>query len=294
MDNLCLIRAGISQCQTPESPIQTIMKVNRMDISGQKICIICGLKKPIAAFGYTQNKINAICLMCREKNVDDGEGGSGFQVNIVDKLATIEAEQKQAQQDSIEHSEAIIERLDAQTERSHQQDSRKNYSTGLFTDHSDDDSFCNIDRQSFQKQTRETTQTKSDQAAPHSKTESHEKSKTNQTHTHFHKSLFSNNEQEQSAPGEQNAAVADHPDSDTHQKPHSRSTAKNNATMISRSLFGAKTHIPAAETLRVASGEKTAATTTQQHTETAKQPVNQTDEAATRFINTLLRSPGRR
>lgn len=250
-----------------------------MDISEQKSCLMCGTKKSIEAFRSKSGKITAICLQCLEKANDGDQGGGGFQVNIIDKLAAIALEQEQAKTEYIENFEAVTDRLDEQTERLHNQDNQKKYSSNLFNERkTGETSRTTIDNKNSQKQATETIPENSNK-------ESQAEKKTTTTTSTRQNTLFSTSENKQSIHTNQQPITTTSLDSSA----KISATDKTNAAATRSSLFAV---IPSAETLDKASGKVTQ--TAQQTTDPKTKSDNKLDDLATRFMENILRGPGRR
>ncbi len=257
-----------------------------MDISEQKSCPICGIKKPINAFRNKNGKITTICLQCLEKESDGDQGGGGFQVNIIDKLAAIAIEQEQAK------TEAATEHL-AVTERLHHPEEQKKYSSSLFNEKRTGETLRTTDNKTPQKQTTEISYNKTaGESEQNNQVALHESKTTQPTNSQYQNTLFAGDEQKQT---NKNTVQTDSTISQEHieakdPNPKSYSAEKTNAA-IRRSLFGA--NVPSAETLREASGNKTPAVV-QNNNDVKTKTENTMDALASRFIDNVLRGPGRR
>ncbi len=207
-----------------------------MDMSEQKSCIICGIKKPLSAFHHNHGKISGICLNCMRKEDESG----GFQVNIIDKLTAVSIEQAAKEAAATEHFEKVLDGLDEQTERSHQDPQKiKKYNTGLFSHEkrgSDTLRTPAADTKNMQKQVTESTNKQDTQKSDKSELESSPANKTDQTtSTRIQNNLFSNkqpsNRTEQASTVSQNNAE--------HSKSSDTSTPEKAAAAATRSsLFG--------------------------------------------------------
>lgn len=257
-----------------------------MNTSKQKYCPICGLTKPIEAFHGKNGKMGVICSQCLEKGSEEGgEGSGGLQVDIVDKLAAVALEQEQVKAEASENFDAITDRLDQQTERSHHQDHQKKYNSGLFNDKAAGEKSAGTEKNIAKKEITETIRSKTDTASENGKRESSRENKTTQAANAHQNTLFSNHEQKQS-----NAASVQVVSAEPAGNQHNTSTIEKVAAAATRStLF---TIIPPASVLNNASGNPSA--TTAQQTTNTQTDTNTLDNLATRFIENILRGPGRK
>lgn len=249
-----------------------------MDISEQKTCVICGMRKPIAAFTHHNGKISAICSNCLKTDDGDDQGGGGFQVDIIDKLAAVTLEKEETKAEAAENFETVNERLNDQTEQTHRQDnqhSEKKYAHGLFNDRKTDDNKTSQQQANHQTDTSSQTHKTDPQDKPTAtKTES---ASTQQTPASQGEKTQSNNSLEK-----QDSAAAT-PPAQINSNDNLSPAEKMKTAVTRSSLFAV---IPS--TLGDAKGNPS------QGTDVKSATNNTLDDLASRFINNLTSGPGKR
>lgn len=257
-----------------------------MSTNKQKYCPICGITKSIDAFYSKDGKIGSICSQCLGNGGEDGdEGGGGLQVDIVDKLAAIALEQEQTKTEASENFDAVTDRLDQQTERSHDQDRQKKYNSGLFTDKAAGENSANAGRNLDKRQITETIHSNTDTASENGKRESQHEDKTTQATNARQSTLFSNHEQKQSNNDSLQSVSAE-------PAGNQKKTSAIDKVAVAATRSALFAIIPPADVLRNASANPSA--TTSQQTTNSQTETNKLDTLATRFIENILRGPGRK
>lgn len=241
-----------------------------------KTCANCGKQKPQSAFIGAQGKTGLICSNCLATlNTDDDSGGSGFQLDIVNKTTTADIEQAQATQEAAEQFDAAEERIEQQNEDlDNQGEKAQKYRNSLFGDNKHAETPPNT-KQNTDTIAAEITAT-ADSADTKQRTsdEAKEKSTSKNAAQSYKSNLFSNNDKTHTSSTQAQQSTQQN----TQTAERSPSTEKTNQN-IQTSLFG--TNIANEATLRDAAGEPNA---------NGKEGFN---DLAARFIKDLARGPGR-